>query len=303
MNFKLIKEQVPNIGVSQQIFLNRGFNYNDIEHYLQTTDEDILNPFLLENIKEGASLLIKHIGENNKVLIQVDSDCDGYTSAAALINYLYYLFPSFVLNNITYQLHPGKEHGIDICSIPKDVKLVIAPDSSSNEEPIHKQLADKGIDVLILDHHNAEQYSQYACTINNQMCDYPNKSLSGVGVVYKFCQYLDQLLHTNWSEKIEDLVALGCIADMVDIRTFETKRLIDRGLSELHNPFIKTMVAKNEFSLKGKLTPIGVAFYIAPAVNAVSRVGDINDKKLLFESMLDFMAYDKIPSTKRGCAG
>ena len=90
---------------------------------------------------------------------------------------------------------------------------------------------------------------------------------------------------------------------MMDLRDCETRRLIEKGLINLHNPFIKMMVAKNEFSLKGKLTPIGVAFYIAPSVNAVSRVGTAEDKQLLFESLLEHKAFEYIPSTKRGCAG
>ena len=303
MNFQLINTPNPELGITEQIFVNRGFQLKDVAHYLHTTDSDILNPLDLQHMKAGAAIVMEHIFAGHKMLIQVDSDCDGYTSAAALINYFHILFPTYVYNNIYYQLHDGKEHGIDITKIPEDVKLIIAPDSSSNEESIHKHLYDKDIDVVILDHHNADKYSQYACTINNQMCDYANKSLSGVGVVYKFCQYLDSLINTSHADTILDLVALGMIADMVDIRDFETKRLIDKGLANITNPFIKSMVAKNEFSLKGKLTPVSVAFYIAPAVNAVSRVGDANDKLLLFESMLTHKAFDIIDSTKRGCKG
>ena len=57
----------------------------------------------------------------------------------------------------------------------------------------------KNIDVLVIDHHKAEQYSPDACVINNQLCDYPTKSLSGVGMVYKFCSYIDTLLNTNYA--------------------------------------------------------------------------------------------------------
>ena len=53
---------------------------------------------------------------------------------------LNYLFPTFVKNNIFYQLHDGKEHGIDIEKLPQDISLVIAPDASSNEEDIHDLL-------------------------------------------------------------------------------------------------------------------------------------------------------------------
>lgn len=78
--------------------------------------------------------------------------------------------------------------------IPPNTTLVIAPDSSSNDYDIHKALNDSGIDVIVLDHHHADKVSEYACVVNNQLCDYPTKSLSGVGIVYKFCQYLDQVL-------------------------------------------------------------------------------------------------------------
>ena len=81
--------------------------------------------------------------------------------------------------------------------IPEGITLVIAPDSSSNDYEIHRELFDKGIDVLIIDHHEAEYVSNYACVVNNQLCNYPTKSLSGVGMVYKVCQYLDKLNHIN----------------------------------------------------------------------------------------------------------
>jgi hypothetical protein len=55
--------------------------------------------------------------------------------------------------------------------------------------------------------------------------------------------------------------------------------------------------------LKEGVTPFGVAFYIAPYVNATIRVGTQEEKMLMFESMLDFKAYDRIPSTKRGASG
>ena len=133
------------------------------------------------------------------------------------------------------------------------------------------------------------------------MCDYPTKSLSGVGMVYKFCSYIDKLLGTHDAEEFIDLATLGIIADVVPLKDFETKRIIDKGIAQVRNPFIKTMVTKNSFSIGSELTPTGIAFYIAPYVNAAIRVGDLEDKMLLFESMLDYKAYQLVPSTKRGC--
>lgn len=87
---------------------------------------------------------------------------------------------------------------------------------------------------------------------------------------------------------------------MMSMRSKETKHLIQKGLQNICNPFIDGMAQKNSYSLKGKLTPIGVAFYIAPYVNAVVRSGTLDEKNITFQSMLFHKAYEKIPSTKRG---
>lgn len=256
-------------------------------------------------MKEGAQLLIKHIAANDKVFIQVDSDCDGYTSAALLLNYLHILFPSFVENNIQYRLHEGKQHGIIYDTIPEDVKLVIAPDSSSNDYLPHQWLHEQGCDVLVIDHHEAEKYSKYAVVINNQMCDYPNKSLSGVGMVLKFCLYLDLLMNTTYAENFFDLAAFGIIADVMDLRNFETREIIREGFRHVNNRLFQKMCEMQEYSINmhGGLSPFTVGWYIGPLVNAVTRSGTQEEKILFFEAMLDWQADQEIPSTKRGCKG
>ena len=303
MEYQLINKPISRLQEIEQILMNRGIPLIDVYRYLHTSPVDIIPPTEIANIKEGASLLVKHISQNSKVMLQIDSDCDGFTSFAVFMNYLNNLFPAFVQNNIVYKTHKGKSHGIDIDEIPKDTKLVIALDASSNEYEIHQKLREAGMDVLIIDHHEATEVSPDACVINNQLCDYPNKSLSGVGMVYKFCCYLDQLLGADHADKYLDLVALGMIADMMDLRHFETKHLIQLGCENIRSPFIKMMMARNEYSIKGQLTPFTVGFYIAPYINAVARVGTQEETLLLAESMLEYRAYEQIPSTKRGCSG
>lgn len=305
MEYQLITPNIKNKNLTaiQRVLTNRGIALADIEHYLNTTEDDILDPSLLDNMREGATMLIKHISANNPIMIQTDPDCDGFTASALLINYLNKIFPTFVQNNLSYRLQDGKEHGIIPAYVPNNIKLVIAPDSSSNSVEECAELAARGIDVLILDHHESDNPPSTACVINNQLCDYPTKSLAGVGVVYKFCSYLDKLLNTSYVEDLVDLVALGCIADMVSLQDFETAHLIRKGINKVKNPFFKAMVEKQAFSLKDGLTPFGIAFYIAPYINATIRVGTQDEKLILFESMLETLAEDKIPSTKRGAKG
>lgn len=288
----------------EQVLFNRGIKPEDMEHFKYPSQNDIIDPLKLEHMFDGAQMLIKHVGQNDKIFIQVDSDADGYTSAAILINYLNCLFPHFVQTNILYRIHDGKQHGLILETIPEDVKLVIAPDSSSNDYEVHEALHNKGIDVLVLDHHEAEKYSEYACVINNQMCDYPTKTLSGAGVVYKFCSYLDSLLNVSYADDYIDLATTGIIADVMPLKDFEIRQIILRGMQGFRNPLLKTMVAKDSFHFQGKpLTPFNIAWYIAPYINAITRSGTQSEKQVVFESMIEFLAYKTIPSTKRGCAG
>ena len=93
------------------------------------------------------------------------------------------------------------------------------------------------------------------------------------------------------------------VADVMDLRDYETKELITLGANNLQDPFIKAFVEKQSYSLKGEVTPFGISFYIAPYINATIRMGTQDEKMLLFESMLSFKANQLIPSTKRGCKG
>ena len=257
-------------------------------------------------LKNAAAALITTINNNEDAIVIVDSDCDGYVSSSTLINYLYDLFPAWVQNHLTWFMHSGKQHGLSDFPIDKidnsNLKLIICPDSSSNDYSYHQQLAEKGIKVIVLDHHEADRISEYAIVINNQLSDYPNKDLAGVGVTWQFCKYLDSLMGVDYADKYLDLVALGLTADMMSLTSIETKHLINKGFDYeyLKNPFVFGMAKKNSFSLKGKVNSIGAAFYIAPFVNAMVRSGTQEEKELLFQSMLTFKAFEILPSTKRG---
>lgn len=309
MRFELIKNNLsPFASTIELVLNNRGIKSKDIFHYLNTTDEDINSPLLFgkERLAAAARTLIKIIQAGKDCLIIVDSDCDGYTSAAILINFLYDLFPAWVQNHLRWFIHDGKQHGLSDCIaalLECNYSLVILPDSSSNDFEYHKELFEDATDVIVLDHHEAKRISEYAVVINNQLSDYPNKDLSGAGVTWQFCRYIDSLMKTNYADEYIDLVALGNCADMMDTRSIETKHIINKGFRQenLKNPFIYEMANKNHFKLgTGNLTFMGVAFYIAPFVNAMVRSGTQDEKQILFQSMLKFRAFDMIPSTKRG---
>ena len=283
------------------ILKSRGIT--DIEEFLHPTKDNLLSPYDLDNIVDGAKLLIRHIDQGSNILLIVDSDQDGFTSAAMLYNYINHI--TIQEKPITFWLHNGKQHGLEdmIDKIEENpiFNLVILPDSSSNDYEYHKRLAELSIDCLVIDHHEAEKYSEYACVINNQLSkNYSNKTLSGAGVVYKFLQVLDDLLlNTPQADEYLDLAAVGLIGDMMDINNLETRYIICQGLSNIKNNCLEELINKQSFSIKDRdnITPTDVSFYITPLVNALIRVGRQSEKETLFKAFVD--GKEMIPKISR----
>ena len=123
--------------------------------------------------------------------------------------------------------------------------------------------------------------------------------------MYKFCEVLDDILDKELSHQYMDLVALGEIADVMDRTNPETNYLMLQGLSNIYNKGFQTLLAAQAYSLKEKAYPpwpklnaIDIAFYIAPLINAIVRVGTMEEKEVMFYC---FIEPDRlVPSTKRG---
>ena len=293
-------------------------NDEDYQARYFSPKKDNLEDFaLLDNIMAGAECLEKHIKNKSRIYLVVDSDIDGFTSSAILYNYLMENFKDI---NIEYHIPDGKEHGLDtimpLLEHEQKYDLIILPDSSSNDYECHKKLNEMGYEILILDHHEAEKYSENAIVINNQLSkNYPNKSLSGVGVVYKFLQLLDERNGFNSADSFLDMVAVGECGDMMDLNTLENRFISDYGFSHLKNEGLRQLIKLQGYSIFGvkleeitdsfldnaSITPINAAFYIAPLVNALIRVGSSKEKELLFQSFIK--GKNIVPSTKRGHKG
>ena len=321
MKYKLIKQPTSNFTAKQQVLINRGIDIIDLYHYMNLSDKDVNNPFVFgEVIKKAAYIFANHVLHFDQICVIVDCDCDGYTSAATILNYIYDITPNKsnpeIMRNVDFFHHESKQHGLSDAMDwirGKKPDLVIIPDAGSNDVAQLRELEELGIDVIILDHHEIEERDfwhterhPHLYLINNQLPQYPNKELSGVGVVYQFCRAIENLIPYNetfdFADNYLDLVALGNTGDMMSLRSFETRYLISKGLQpeNIKNPFIYEMWQKNKFKLGDKPTSWGVTFYIVPFVNAITRSGTLEEKKLVFDSMLKYKAFQQIPSNKRG---
>ena len=244
---------------------------------------------LFNNMKWGLELLAWHINNGSRIHIIIDSDVDGFTSAAFMFQYLTDLGVE-----ATYSTHVGKEHGITEKAIAGfDFDLLIVPDAGTNDVEMSKYLADQGKDIIILDHHKFEgEYNTHACVINCHDGHYPNNTLSGVGVVYKFCREFDKMYGFDFANYYLDLVAVGLVADSMDLRNFETRFLALEGIKLIGqcNEFLKEIAIEQEFSLGDEITLHGISWYIAPLINGAIRGGSQEEKIRVWEALAGFRA-------------
>lgn len=292
----------------------------DIDGFLRPKSEFLQSPDDLKSIGIAAALYLRIVLNNeppySRILIIVDSDNDGYTSAAIMYQYTERVN---VHCRIDYWLHEGKQHGLQdhidkLMDEGINYDLIILPDSSSNDAHYHDMLDDIHIPCLILDHHLTDiPLSNNAVVVNNQLSpNYKNKELTGAGVVYQFCRYLDQKLGQNWANDFIDLAAWGIIGDMGSSLELENRYIISQGLQHIKNPLFKAILEKQAYSITGKMNAswndviektnyISVAFYVVPLVNALIRVGTMAEKELLFQAFVD--GESLVPCNKRGAKG
>ena len=309
MKYNLIKNSKNDINQFLRTVLeNRGISEENYEEFIASNNIDIEGNTYenLNNIKLGVETIWKHIENGDIITLVVDPDVDGICSSAILFDYLEKavsetLAPQgFATTNLTIKsqfyinwdvvTHTGKGHGLtpDI-TINPDTKLIILPDGGSNDVEEHKKWKEKGVDIVVIDHHQITNVSEDAIIINNQDSEqYTNKDFSGVGVVYRVLQAFDDMLFLNNADNYLDLVSLGNISDVMDTLSYETRYFIQCGIKKenLKNEFLKLLLkytkvdTGNDFNYF--IYPIDVSFKIAPPLNAMMRLGTAEDKLDVF---------------------
>ena len=281
------------------LLYNRGID--DFIEYQELSEFDECDWHNLNDINNAVKMLLTHMENNSRISILVDTDPDGYTSAAALYNYL-----KTKVNDLHYIIHKqNKAHGLstpDDVDIPQNTRLLIIPDAGTNDFEECSIINQYGCDVLILDHHEAESVitsNKHTVIVNNQISDtYSNKDLSGVGVVYKFLQAMDDALEIDEADDYLDLVALGNIADVMDVRSYETKYYIERGLENIRNKAFLAFIDYADYKTRGVINMHNIAWFIVSTINGCIRFGSAEERDLLFRAFIE--QYEEFDYIKRG---
>lgn len=286
-NYKVLNDcrQMYEDEVFDVILEQRGIT--NPEHFFNPTEDDLLPLDSLLRIEDAFRRVDKAIKEDEKISILFDTDLDGTSSGAIITRYL----KNFTSNIKTY-IDEGKQHGLIGQDIEKfhDVDLLIIVDSLDKDESQYKKLHESGTDIIILDHHAIKEiipYDKYTILVSSQR-NYGNPQLSGAGVTWKFCKYMDEQYLTGYADELADLAACGLVGDMMDMTVMENRYIVSKGLSKIYNPAIKKIVGGFEFNSNA------ISFSVAPIINASNRIGknDIamkafieDDNKILLKYM------------------
>lgn len=249
---------------------------DDPFRFLYPTEEELHNPYLLKNIEAARDRIAEAIEQKQIISIFADVDSDGISSTALKYRYLL----NYTDKVRYFHSQRGDGHGIQTALniIPEGTKLLIIVDSSSNEVDACKEIKNRGIDIVIIDHHTVDESNEHVILVNPKQegCEYPNKHASGSLLSWKMCQILDDHFRTNYSDELIDLAAFGLYSDMMDVGAYslENRFLVNHLLENIHsvglNAILKVIGKEKE-----KLYSTTIGYNITPFINAPTRLDKI----------------------------
>ena len=297
----IVQKQQHTNNVVENVLINSGIDNIDLFLEPNSSTQSSLDSFT--NLEEAAKQIIAFIATNKNITVLVDSDADGYTSSALTVNIIKDIINTFESESeVNYLVHEGKFHGLTNSVMDNiqdvDTDLLIIPDAASNDIDNLLTLSTANYNILVIDHHEIEDETyidmiENVTVVNNQRSDNKevSKWLTGVGMVYKVFEKVYELIETS-DEKLKpltdylDLVSIGQIGDASDLSENEIRYLVFEGLKNIQNPFVKSVLDVKSIDTEKEIAPVDMSFSIIPIINAVTRIGTLEERKNLFESLL-----------------
>lgn len=301
MQYKLIQGSLNDLEHPiETILKNRGID--DIEEYLSLSIASRESYKNLDYIQDAVKLFDYHFCNKHPIGILMDNDTDGICSTAIMYKFIKSLDEDYDIR--LYVHEKNKSHGLcdQDFTLDKDVKLLIVPDAGSNDVEEHARLHENEVDCICLDHHQvtADIKNSPAIIVNNQISDnYTNKNCCGASITLEFCRALEELYWNYERDNLIDLAAVANVSDVMLISEFETKAVINEGLSNVNNKMIQEIIKAQDFSMKGKVNPHTVSFYIAPLINSYIRLATYEERVLLLKAFCE-IEDGTFEYTKRG---
>jgi len=286
-------------------FSARGIDIKDIGDFLAPKLGNLTDPYRFPGIREACARLWKAIADREPILIHGDYDTDGIT-ASALLAFVLRQNGGIVHSFIPHRFDDG--YGFTPESLTKALDafgpcgVLVTVDCGITSCDAVTVAVERGIDVIITDHHEAGTDLPEALAVINPKV-YPDledlQVLSGAGVAFKlshaFIKYGRENNIGGFQTRLEevlDYVALGTVADIVPLQS-ENRIMVKFGIEALRRqlrPGVRALIESSK--LRAELSPSDITFRMAPRINAAGRVGDANVALQLLESEHIVDAYN-----------
>jgi single-stranded-DNA-specific exonuclease len=259
---------------------------------------DLHDPSSIHGMDHACERIARAVRDKEAIVIYGDYDVDGVTSIVMMQTVLRSLGADagFVVPHRLVDGYGLKMEVLDRVLVERNVKLVITVDCGiTSVEPVQRAI-DRGIDVIITDHHLPPGTLPDAAAVLNPKqpgCTYPFKELAGVGVAFKLCCELIRRSGKRISvDSLLKIAAIGTVADVAPLigenRTITSLGLA--GLANVRNPGLRAMLRR--LGLEGRaLRAVDVGFKIGPRINAAGRLASANTAIDLFGAVDEEAAW------------
>ncbi len=281
--------------VTAAVLLSRGIaDAEAARRFLTPELEHLLDPALLTGMRDAVERLKRAIQAQEKILIYGDYDVDG-TVSVVILKKAIEMAGGQASFHVPHRLRDGYGMRTDVIerAAAMGVTLIISVDTGIRASSVVEAARERGIDVIVTDHHLPEAELPPALAVlnpNRRDCPYPDKNLCGAGVAFKLVQAL--LATLGWpAEKFArvvksflKLVAIATVADVVPL-VGENRVIVKHGLEGLQqarNPGLRALLELSGM-LNGRAPSARqVAFQIAPRINAAGRMDDAQNVIRMF---------------------
>ncbi len=258
--------------------MRKGFaSAEEVETFLRPRLSSLSDPFLLPNMERAVKRILAALDPQERIVIFGDYDVDGVTSLALLAEMLraYGATPDLFLPLRMEEGYGLSRESVDRCIEQHHPQLLIAVDCGTSSVVEIADLTERGVDVIVLDHHEPKADLPGCVAIVNPKINpqSPFHYLCSVGIVFKLCHALLKRRPIEFDLKSKlDLVALGTVADIVPLHG-ENRVLVQRGAMEIART--SRIGLKKLMQVAGVQLPIlpeDIGYRLGPRLNAAGRL-------------------------------
>ena len=251
----------------------------EADAFLAPHRRDLHDPFLLHGMEEAVERLRRACRDSGTVAVVGDYDVDGVT-ACALLTAVLRALGAEVVPILPNRLTEG--YGFQVLQVEKahraGASLIVTVDCGTTSADAVLGAIDRGIDVIVTDHHVAgSDFPSQAIQINplQDHCGYPFRHLCGAGLAFKLAQGV--LRRSGREEPLAALLRIACLGTIADVVPLVGENRVIaalglRALSEARSPGLRALMRVAR--IEGAVSSTEVAFRLGPRINAAGRLAD-----------------------------